>query len=187
MAHTRDVFATATNDEAFLATVGEAAAKVTDALKAGNKILLGGNGGSAGDAQHIAGELISRFNFDRAPLAGIALTTDTSILTAIGNDYGYEHLFSRQIRGLGRPGDVFIGISTSGRSPNILAGLKAAREGGLITIGLTGAGGGSMPELCDVCVRVPSDSTPFIQQVHITVGHIICAIAEVEIFGKNQS
>jgi D-sedoheptulose 7-phosphate isomerase len=182
----RDVLNRALADQSFLEALSRAAAMVINALRGGGKILLAGNGGSAADAQHIAGELISRFNFDRGPLAGIALTTDTSVLTAIGNDYGYEHVFSRQVFAMGRSGDVFIAISTSGRSPNILAACNAAKARGLAVIGFTGASGGLMAGLCDVIVRVPSDSTPFIQQLHITAGHIICAITEEALFTKKD-
>jgi len=180
---TRDLFDTVLNHDGFIASVAQASECVVKTLRAGRKILLAGNGGSAADAQHIAGELVSRFNFDRAPLPAIALTTDTSILTAVGNDYGYEHIFSRQVRGLGMPGDVFIAISTSGRSPNILAGLREARCMGLATIGLMGNADCPMLDLCDISIRVPHKSTPFIQQVHITTAHIICNIVEKEIFG----
>src|SRR6185436_8197606 len=147
-------------------------------LQSGGKLLLAGNGGSAADAQHIATELVVRFKKNRRALPAIALTTDSSALTAIGNDLGFEHLFSRQIEALGRPGDVFLGLSTSGRSPNILAACRAARETGMAVIGFTGATGGAMSDLCDALVRVPSDDTPFIQQVHIAIGHTVCAIAE---------
>lgn len=174
------------SEEHFLHSVETAAKEVTSALLSGNKILLAGNGGSAADAQHIAGELVSRFLFDRAALPGIALTTDTSVLTAIGNDYGYEQTFSRQVSALGRKGDVFIGISTSGNSPNILLALKKARDMELLTIGLTGAAGGCMVDKCDVLVRVPSKETPYIQQIHITVAHVVCAIAEEQIFGRSK-
>jgi D-sedoheptulose 7-phosphate isomerase len=153
-------------------------------IAGGGKIMLAGNGGSAADAQHIAGELLSRLNFDRPALAGLALTTDTSVLTAIGNDYGYDRVFERQVVGLGRPGDVFVAISTSGRSPNILRALAAARERGLGTVGFTGRSGGQMPPLCDLCLNVPSDSTPLIQQVHIAAAHAICGLVEQRIFGK---
>jgi D-sedoheptulose 7-phosphate isomerase len=153
------------------------------ALQTGNKILLAGNGGSAADAQHLAGEFVSKLAFDRPGLAAIALTVDTSVLTAIGNDYGYERVFSRQIEALARPGDVFIGISTSGRSPNIKAALTAARQKGVVCVGFTGAKGGDLPELCDFCLRIPSDETPKIQEGHIVSGHIICALVEREIFG----
>jgi len=152
------------------------------ALRAGNKILLAGNGGSAADAQHLAAEFVSRFYFDRPGLSAIALTTDTSALTAIGNDYGYERLFQRQVDALGRQGDVFIGISTSGRSPNILAALRECRSRGIVTVGLAGESGGDMPSLCDHCLRMPSTETPKIQEGHIVVGHIICGLVEREMF-----
>jgi D-sedoheptulose 7-phosphate isomerase len=153
------------------------------ALRGGSKVLIMGNGGSAADAQHIAGEFLSRLNFDRNPLPAIALTTDTSVLTAVGNDYGFERVFERQIRGLARAGDVVLAISTSGRSPNILAGLKAARDLGATTIGFTGNADSAMVALCDICMRVPSDSTPQIQQVHIVAAHAICGLVERELFG----
>jgi len=152
--------------------------------KNGNKLLIAGNGGSAADAQHIAGELVSKFYFDRPALPAIALTTDTSIITAIGNDYGYEYLFSRQIEANGVKGDVFLGISTSGNSKNIIEGLKTAKEKGLITIGLTGESGGKMKNLCDYCICVPSNETPRIQEAHILIGHILCSVIEEAIFGK---
>ena len=139
----------------FLAVCGSIADRLAQTLRAGGKILLAGNGGSAADAQHVAAEFLSRFAFDRNPLPAIALTTDTSVITAIGNDYGYERLFERQVRGLGRKGDAFIAISTSGRSPNVIAGLKAAREIGLTTIGFSGSGGDMRP-LCDLILAVPS-------------------------------
>lgn len=153
-----------------------------EALRQGNKILFAGNGGSAADAQHLAAELISRFHYDRPGLPAFSLSTDTSVLTAIGNDYGYEHLFARQIEAVGNMGDVFFGISTSGRSPNILKALQTARAKGLLTIGLTGHSGGQMPELCDHCLRVPSDSTPRIQEGHIAMGHSICQLIESQLF-----
>lgn len=154
------------------------------AYKNNNKILIAGNGGSAADAQHIAGELVSRFYFDRPGLAAFALTTDTSILTAIGNDYGYEKLFSRQIQANGCSGDIFIGISTSGNSKNIIEALRECKKKNIITIGLTGDNDCEMDKLCDICIKIPSTSTPRIQESHIVVGHIICAIIEEEIFGK---
>jgi len=150
-------------------------------------VLVAGNGGSAGDAQHIAGEFLSRLNYDRAPLAAIALTTDSSVMTAIGNDYGYEHLFERQVRGLGRPGDVFVAISTSGNSPNVLHALDAARAVGLVTIGFTGRSGGKMVERCDICLRAPSNDTPLIQQLHITAGHIVCGLVEEHLFPRQAA
>src|SRR5215471_4627802 len=136
-------------DRALLEAMMAIADVMIDALKSGGKILIAGNGGSAADAQHIAGEFLSRLNFDRNPLPAIALTTDTSVLTAIGNDYGFEQVFERQVRGLGRAGDVFIGLSTSGRSENVLAALRAARELDLVTVGFTGGSGGDMHDLCD--------------------------------------
>ena len=146
-------------------------------------LAIAGNGGSAADAQHIAGEFLSRFNFDRNPLPAIALTTDTSVLTAIGNDYGFESVFERQVRGLGRRGDILLAISTSGRSPNILAALKAAREAGVTTIGFTGDGQREMNALCDYSLSVPSNSTPQIQQIHIVAAHAICGLVEQQLFG----
>jgi D-sedoheptulose 7-phosphate isomerase len=174
----RDLFARALTDDAMMQSVARAAEIVIGALQSGRKLLLAGNGGSAADAQHLAAELVVRFKKNRAALPAIALTTDSSVLTAIGNDLGFEHVFSRQIEALGRPGDVFLGLSTSGRSPNILAACQVAREGGMAVVGFTGAGGGAMNALCDVLVRVPSDDTPFVQQVHIAIGHTLCAIAE---------
>ena len=159
--------------------------KVTvKAYKRGKKTLIVGNGGSAADAQHIAGEFVSKFYFDRPGLASMALTTDTSILTAIGNDYGYEKLFSRQVQANGVEGDVFIGISTSGNSKNIIEALKECKSKGIITVGFTGESGGAMKELCDYCICVPSSETPRVQESHILLGHIICAVVEEEIFGK---
>jgi D-sedoheptulose 7-phosphate isomerase len=159
------------------------ASVITRAFRNGGKLLIAGNGGSAADAQHIAGELLSRFNFDRVPLPALALTTDTSVLTAIGNDYGFDQAFERQLRGLGRPGDVFLAISTSGRSPNILAALKAARAKGITTIGFTGDGQRDMSTYCDHCLAAPSGETPLIQQIHIVAAHAICGLVEQELFG----
>ncbi len=155
-------------------------------LRTGGKILFAGNGGSAADAQHMAGEYVSRFMYDRPGLAAIALTTDTSILTAIGNDYGYEKLFARQIQALGRRGDVFIGYSTSGTSPNILRGFEAAAAAGVTTIGFTGNRGGPMREACDIVLEVPSGETPKIQEGHFVLGHIICALVERAMFPRND-
>ena len=153
-------------------------------FRSGNKLMIAGNGGSAGDAQHIAGEFLSRLNFDRAPLPAIALGTDTSVLTAIGNDYGFERVFERQIRGLGKRGDGLLAISTSGRSPNILAALRAARELGITTMGFTGAEGGAIKDICDVCLFAPSQETPLIQQIHITAAHVVCNLVETSMFGN---
>ncbi len=169
-------------DAALHATLARVAQACIEALHRGNKILFAGNGGSAADAQHLAGELVSRYNYDRPGLPAFALTTDTSVLTAIGNDYGYEWLFARQIEAVGREGDVFIGISTSGRSPNVLHALRVAREKGLITVGFTGRSGGDMPPLCDHCLRVPADATPRIQEGHISLGHTLCWLIERAMF-----
>lgn len=161
----------------------EGAAKVSiECLQSGGKILLAGNGGSAADAQHIAGEFVSRFAFDRPGLPAIALTTDTSIITAIGNDYGYEKLFARQVQALGARGDVFIGYSTSGKSPNILRAFEEAKIKGMISIGFTGNRGGPMRELCDFLLEVPSADTPKIQEGHLVLGHILCGLVENAIF-----
>ena len=173
----------ASADGEFLATLGRVADEMAKALGRERKILLCGNGGSAADAQHIAGELLSRFEKDRAPWPAIALTTDSSVLTAIGNDYGYEQVFERQVRGLGQAGDVLIAISTSGRSPNIIRALDAAREKGVVTIGFTGAAGNEMAARCDVLLRAPSDKTPVIQQIHITAAHIVCGLVERRLSG----
>jgi D-sedoheptulose 7-phosphate isomerase len=156
------------------------------ALHAGRKLLFAGNGGSAADAQHLAGELVSRFAYDRPGLPAFALTTDTSVLTAIGNDYGYDRLFARQIEAVGAAGDVFVAISTSGRSPNILAALDAARARRLVTVGMTGRTGGQMAERCDHLLRVPADSTPRIQEGHIAMGHAICEVIEAQIFPRSS-
>lgn len=153
-----------------------------EALRRGNKLLFAGNGGSAADAQHWAGELVSRFNFDRPGLAAIALTTDTSILTAIGNDYGYDYVFARQVEALGRGGDLLFVISTSGNSKNILRAIGAARDLRIGVVGFTGQGGGAMADLCDVCFRMPSNETPKIQEGHEFLGHLICGLIEHEIF-----
>jgi D-sedoheptulose 7-phosphate isomerase len=178
----------AVEDAAFRATVTAIAARIAAAFRAGHKIMLAGNGGSAADAQHIAGEFLSRFRFDRNPLAAIALTVDTSVLTAIGNDYGYEHVFARQIAGLGRAGDVFIAISTSGRSPNVLAAMRAARAIGVTTIGFTGTapGAAAMRELSDLFLAAPTPDTPLMQQIHITAAHAICETVEQDLFGQKE-
>ena len=148
------------------------------ALRSGNKIFLIGNGGSAADAQHIAAEIVGRYKLDRPAWAAIALTTDTSALTAIGNDYGFDQIFVRQIEGLGRPGDVLLALSTSGRSPNILAALRTARAHGLVTIGFTGNKGETLRALCDHLLVSPSDDTAVIQQIHLTFAHGICGEIE---------
>lgn len=156
----------------------EASQIVVDALKNGNKVLLCGNGGSAADAQHIAAELTGRYKTERRGLPGIALTTDTSALTAIGNDYGYDRVFDRQVEALASSGDVIIGISTSGNSKNVLSALNLGKELGCKTIGLSGRDGGAMNESCDINLVVPSDDTPRIQEMHILFGHTICQIID---------
>ena len=180
----RDVLQAAIDDPAFCRAIRDIAEVTGNTLHNGGKLLLAGNGGSAGDAQHLAGEMLSRLYYDRAPCAAIALTTDSSVLTAIGNDYGYDRVFERQILGLGCPGDVLIVISTSGRSPNILKAIGAARERRLTVVGFTGRTGGEMAALCDLCLHAPSDSTPLIQQIHITAGHIICGLVEERLFPR---
>ena len=160
--------------------VEEASILAVKTLKNGNKILLCGNGGSAADAQHIAAELTGRYKTERRGLPGIALTTDTSALTAIGNDYGYDRVFDRQVEALANKGDLIIGISTSGNSNNIFNALKLAKELGCNTLGLTGKDGGKMNEVCDINVIVPSDDTPRIQEMHILFGHIICQVIDNE-------
>lgn len=158
------------------------AGAICRAMRAGGKLLIAGNGGSAGDSQHIAGEFIARLMFDRDPLPAIALTVDGSVLTATGNDYGYEHVFDRQVRGLGRPGDVFLGLSTSGRSPNVVRALGSARAAGMICLGFSGRAGGPMAELCDLVFRAPADETAIVQQLHITAAHIVCGLVERGMF-----
>jgi D-sedoheptulose 7-phosphate isomerase len=164
----------ANSDAPMLAAARAIAAAIIAALRAGNKVLIVGNGGSAGDAQHIAAEIVGRYKQDRPGYAAIALTTDTSALTAIANDYGFEQIFARQVEGLGARGDVLLALSTSGRSPNIVAALKKARERGLVTVGFTGATGAAMGADCDHLLVAPSDDTPVVQQIHLAVGHGIC-------------
>jgi D-sedoheptulose 7-phosphate isomerase len=170
------------DDPAIAATIEAIANACVAALRAGGKVLFAGNGGSAADAQHLAGEFVSRFNFDRPGLAGIALTTDTSVLTAIGNDYGYEHVFRRQVQALGRRGDVLLGLSTSGNSANVVAALTEARAMGVVTVGFTGNRNGRMDTLCDYLLRVPSALTPRIQEGHIVAGHTLCGVVESMMF-----
>jgi D-sedoheptulose 7-phosphate isomerase len=164
----------ATQDAALLGAARKIAAVVIAALRSGNKLLIIGNGGSAADAQHIAAEIVGRYKQDRPAYAAIALTTDTSALTAIANDYGFDQVFARQVEGLGQRGDVLLALSTSGRSPNILAALRVARERGLVTIGFTGAKGEALGALCDHLLVSPSDDTPIIQQIHLAAAHGIC-------------
>lgn len=172
------------DNRSLINAIETAATICIECLQNGNKILLAGNGGSAADAQHIAGEFVSRFAFDRPGLPALALTTDTSILTAIGNDYGYEKLFARQIQALGNQGDIFIGYSTSGKSPNIIRAFDEARHRGLICIGMTGNRRGPMRELCNHLLEVPSSDTPKIQEGHLVLGHILCGLIEKSLFKK---
>jgi D-sedoheptulose 7-phosphate isomerase len=182
----REALDRAAGDASLIAAIHEISATITRAFRAGHKVLIAGNGGSAADAQHIAGEFLSRLNFDRNPLPAIALTADTSVLTAVGNDYGFDKVFERQVRGLGRKGDIFIAISTSGASPNILAALKAARDIGVTTIGMTGNRDAAMTVLCDHCLAAPSPDTPLIQQIHIVAAHAICGLVEHDMFGGKK-
>jgi len=179
----REALERAASDREFLAVLLAICDVITAAYRNGGKLLIAGNGGSAADAQHIAAEFLSRFAFDRAPLPAIALTADTSVLTAVGNDYGFERIFERQVRGLGRRGDVFLAISTSGRSGNVLAALRAAREGGLTTIGFTGSGESDMRKACDHLLSAPSEETAVIQQIYLVAAHAICGVVERELFG----
>lgn len=172
-------------DGALLEATVRVARVVEQAMRRGNKLLLAGNGGSAADSQHISAEFVSRFEFDRPGLPSIALTTDTSLITAIGNDYGYEYLFARQVEALGREGDVFIGISTSGNSKNVIAAVEACKKRGITTVALCGAGG-KLKDLCDHALPVPSTHTPRIQENHILIGHAICALVEDWIWAKTH-
>ncbi len=176
-AHRKTLEAVIAGMQHFIYTAGVIA---TETLEAGHKILLFGNGGSAADAQHIAAELTGRYKSERQPLAGIALTTDTSALTAIGNDYGYEQVFSRQVEALAQKGDMLIGISTSGNSPNVVYALQKGREMGCRAVGLSGKGGGKMNDVCDLNIIVPSDDTARIQEMHILIGHILCQLIDNE-------
>ena len=172
-------------DKDFLNEIIKIVSTIVESLKEGKKILFMGNGGSAGDSQHMAAEFICRFIKDRQSIPGLALTTDSSVLTAISNDYGYEKIFSRQIEGLGKKFDTVIAFSTSGNSKNIILGLQKARELGLNTIGLTGKSGGEMSKYCDYILKIPSLQTPRIQELHILIGHIICEATEKSFLRKN--
>jgi len=176
----RDVLA----DTALIDAIDRAAAVCIRAVRGGNKVMFAGNGGSAADAQHLAAELVGKLGRDRPALPAISLTTDTSILTAIANDYGYEDVFSRQIAALAREGDVLIGISTSGRSRNLVKAFAAARKRGLALVAFTGAGGGDLLALSDICLRVPSTDTQKIQEAHIVLGHIVCGLVERAMFPR---
>ena len=171
------------SDNAFIARIQQAADAITDSLRNGGKIHFCGNGGSAADAQHLAAELSGRFYFDRPPLNAEALHCNTSYLTAVGNDYGYDMVFARLLRGTGHKGDVLVGISTSGNSKNILQAYEVCRETGIKTISLTGSTGGKMKDMSDLLLNVPSTDTPRIQECHIMIGHIICELVETAMFG----
>jgi D-sedoheptulose 7-phosphate isomerase len=176
-----------TRDAALHTTLVAAAEATADALISGRKLLVAGNGGSASDAQHLAAEFVCRLVDDRPAMRAIALTANTSILTAVANDYGFERLFARQIEALGQPGDVFLAISTSGNSPNIVRALEQCRSMGIVTIGLTGKTGGEMPPLCDFCLRVQSEVTMYIQQAHLALEHIFSLLVERRYFAGAPS
>lgn len=184
LSQTREVIDRLARDTAVHLVINTVADLCIRALTSGNKLLFAGNGGSAADAQHIAGEFVSRFMYDRPGLAAFALTTDTSVITAIGNDYGYEKLFARQVQAVGKPGDIFFGISTSGRSPNVIAAFVEARKIGLDTVGLCGANGFAGEKLCDYEIRVPSNQTPRIQEGHIAIAHALCGLVESSCFPR---
>lgn len=169
-------------DRELLALIETVANGCLEVYQKGGKILIAGNGGSAADAQHIAAELVGRFYLERQGLPCIALSTNTSILTAVGNDYGFEPIFARQIEAHGKQGDLFIGLSTSGNSKNILLAVEQCQQMGITTVGMTGEEGGLMNDLCDYCLRIPSFDTPRIQETHITIGHILCFLIEKGMF-----
>jgi D-sedoheptulose 7-phosphate isomerase len=172
------------SNEALLDAIVAVAKECVALYKTDKKTMLAGNGGSAADAQHIAAELVGRYGFDRPSIPSLALTTDTSNLTAIGNDYGYDQVFSRQLEGMGQSGDIFIGISTSGNSTNIVKAFESAKKKGIKTVALVGRDGGLMAKMADMAIIVPSDSTPRFQETHILIGHILCDIIEKEIFAE---
>ncbi len=174
-------------DDILLTQIEAVAKKCVDVYKNSKKTLLAGNGGSAADAQHIAAELVGRYGFDRPSIPSLALTTDTSNLTAIGNDYGYDKVFSRQVEGMAQEGDLFIGISTSGNSLNVINAFNSAKEKGVTTVALVGRDGGEMAKVADFALIVPSNATPRIQESHILIGHILCDIIEKELFGDGVS
>lgn len=176
----------ATQDAALLDVARTIASAMNAALRSGHKVLIIGNGGSAADAQHIAAEIVGRYKHDRPAYAAVALTTDTSALTSIANDYGFEQVFARQVEGLGQRGDVLLALSTSGKSPNIVAALRVARERGLITIGFTGRKGENLRACCDQLLIAPSDDTPVIQQIHLAIAHGICDEIEQAMMGERS-
>lgn len=171
-------------DKHLLSQIADVIKEFVSALSHGHKIILFGNGGSAADAQHIAAEFLGRFQIERSPLPALALTTNTSALTAIGNDYSFENVFSRQVEALGTEGDVAVGISTSGKSSNVLKGLAAAKAKGLVTVALTGRDGSQLQQVSRYCLCIPADTTPRIQEGHILIGHIVSQITEMELFSK---
>ena len=172
------------DDPKLVALIETIAGEMVKAYRAGNKVVFCGNGGSAADSQHLAAELVGKYYLVRDPLPAVALTVNTSSLTALGNDFSFDDVFVLQLRGIGRPGDVVVGISTSGNSANVLRALRWARQQGLVTVAFTGAGGGELAAEASYCLRVPSDDTPRIQEGHITAGHIICEIVEATLFGE---
>ncbi len=173
-------------DEHLIEQIGQAAHLILSAFRKDGKLFIAGNGGSAADAQHLAAEFVGRYTIDRAGLPCLALTTDTSVLTAVSNDSGFETVLARQLQSLARTGDVFMAISTSGDSANVLAALRQCRKSKLPTIGLSGATGGAMLSLCDICIRVPSTNTARIQECHILIGHMLCAVVEGAFFGDTS-
>ena len=169
-------------DSDLLELIEATAQACISAFRSGNKVMLAGNGGSASDALHIAAEFVGRYERDRSGIAALALSANASTMTAVANDYGYEAVFQRQVQALGKQGDVFFGLSTSGRSPNVVAAVQECKRLGIVTVGMTGGSGGDMVELCDYCIRVPSDNTARVQEAHITIGHIICSLVERTLF-----
>lgn len=171
------------NDEELIRKISQVASVITGCFQQNHKVLFAGNGGSAADAQHLAAEFSGRFYIDRTPLYAEALHCNSSFMTAVGNDYGYNEVYARMLRGIGQPGDVFVGISTSGNSANILEAIKVAKSKGMIVVSMTGMSGGQMKDGSDYLLNVPSADTPRIQEAHITIGHIICEIVEKNLFG----
>jgi len=174
------------DDPSLLSQINQISSLIVEAYRRKKKVILFGNGGSAADAQHIAGELVNRFHLEREALPAIALTTDSSVLTSIANDYDYSRIFARQVEALAKEGDVVIGISTSGSSSNVIEAVKTAKEKGAKTVGFTGNKGGKLAELVDFVISVPSDETPRVQESHITIFHIICCLVERELFGDKS-
>lgn len=166
----------------YLLSVNETGMKMAERIEAGNKILLAGNGGSAADAQHFAGEIVGRFLMERSAMPAISLCVDPSVMTCVGNDYGYDEVFARQVQGLGNEGDVFVGISTSGNSENIIRAIAEARKKHMLVVGFLGKGGGKIKDMCDIALVVPSDSTPRIQEIHTFTVHLLCEMIEREVF-----